>query len=130
MLGGAVTGTQAFGKDLEGVLHDPRDPVAHPMPLAEWPGRVDRQYQFTVRDTGAYAVTLACVYDRVAAETIEIVEIGFDLVRISETCTNARRQVVNTYWVEADTGSIWKSEQWLGPDLGQVTIEIIRPYGG
>ncbi|MDH3669181.1 MAG: YjbF family lipoprotein [Paracoccaceae bacterium] len=130
MFGGAVTGTQAFGKDLEGVLRDPRDPIAHPVPLADWPGRIDRQYQFAVRDNGAYAVTLACVFDRVAAETVEIVELDFDLVRIAETCTNARRQVVNTYWVEAGTGFIWKSVQWLGPDLDQVTIEIIRPYGG
>ncbi len=130
MFGGAVTGTQASGKDLEGVLHDPRDPIARAAPLVAWPGRIDRQYQFTVRDNGAYEVTLACVFDRVAAETVEIVEIDFDLVRIAETCTNARRQVVNTYWVDADTGLIWKSAQWLGPDLGHVTIEIIRPYSG
>lgn len=130
MFGGAVTGTQAWGKDLEGVLHDPRDPVAHPVPLAAWPTRIDRQYQFSMRDSGTYAITLACVYDRVAAERIEIVEIEFDLVRITETCTNARRQVVNTYWIEARTGFIWKSVQWLGPDLGQVTVEIIRPYAG
>lgn len=130
MFGGAVTGTQAFGKDLEAVRHDRRDPVAHPTPLANWPTQVYRDYQLAVRDGADYSITLSCVFDRIVAETIEIVEIDFDLVRIAETCTNARRQVVNTYWVEEDTGFIWKSTQWLGPSLGQVTVEIIRPYSG
>ena len=130
MFGGAVTGTQAFGKDLEAVRHDRRDPIAHPMPLTDWPAQIYRDYQYALRDGEDYSVTLSCVFDRVVAETVEIVEINFELVRIGETCTNARRQVVNTYWVEEDTGFIWKSVQWLGPSLGQVTVEIIRPYSG
>lgn len=130
MLGGAVTETLALGEDLQGVHHDRRDPIAYPKPLAEWPRRVFRDYQFTVRDGADYRVTLDCIFQKVSAETVEIVEIAFDLVRVSETCTNAARQVTNTYWVEEDTGFIWKSQQWLGPQLGQATVEVIRPYGG
>jgi hypothetical protein len=130
MLGGAVTGTQALGRDLEAVRHHPDDPVAYPTPVAGWPGRVWRDYQFAQRSGAEYSITLACVFERLARETIEIVEIDFEVVRISEVCTNARRQIVNTYWVEAETGFIWKSEQWLGPHLEPATIEIIRPYGG
>ena len=115
MLKGAVTGTQALGRDLEAVRHHPDDPIAHPTPVADWPGGVYRDYQFA---------------RRLARETIEIVEIDFDVVRISEVCTNARRQVTNTYWVEPETGFIWKSRQWLGPHLEQATVEIIRPYSG
>jgi len=130
MLGGAVTGTLALGEDLRAVHHDRRDPIAYSKPLAEWPQQVFRDYQFTVRDGADYRVTLDCVFQKVAAERVEIIEVSFDLVRMSETCTNAARQVTNTYWVEADTGFVWKSEQWLGPQLGQATVEIVRPYGG
>jgi hypothetical protein len=130
MLGGAVAGTQALGQDLEAVRHQPDDPVAHPTPVAGWPGRVWRDYQFAQRSGAEYSITLACVFERLVRETIEIVEIDFEVVRISEVCTNARRQVVNTYWVEAETGFIWKSKQWLGPHLEPATIEIIRPYSG
>lgn len=130
MLGGAVAGTQALGQDLEAVRHQPNDPIAHPTPVAGWPGQVDRDYQFAQRSGAEYSITLACVFERLVRETIEIVEIDFEVVRISEVCTNARRQVVNTYWVEAETGFIWKSEQWLGPHLEPATIEIIRPYSG
>ena len=130
MRGGAVTGTQALGQDLDAVRHQKDDPIAHPTPLADWPHQVYRDYQFSQRSGAEYSITLSCVFERLVIETIEIVELDFDVVRISEICTNARRQVTNTYWVEADTGFIWKSEQWLGPNIQQATIEIIRPYSG
>ena len=130
MLNGAVTGTQALGRDLEAVRHHPDDPIANPTPVAGWPGGVYRDYQFAQRSGAEYSITLSCVFERLARETIEIIEIDFDVVRISEVCTNARRQVTNTYWVEPETGFIWKSEQWLGPHLEQATVEIIRPYSG
>ena len=130
MLEGAVAGTQSLGQDLQAGRYQPNDPVAHPTPVAGWPGRVWRDYQFAQRSGAEYSITLACVFERLVRETIEIVEIDFEVVRISEVCTNARRQVINTYWVEAETGFIWKSTQWLGPHLEPVTIEIIRPYSG
>jgi hypothetical protein len=130
MLNGAVTGTQSLGRDLEAVRHHPDDPIANPTPLDDWPGSVYRDYQFAQRSGAEYSITLSCVFERLARETIEIIEIDFDVVRISEVCTNARRQVTNTYWVEPETGFIWKSEQWLGPHLEQATVEIIRPYSG
>jgi Group 4 capsule polysaccharide lipoprotein gfcB, YjbF len=130
MLGGAVTGTQSLGQDLEAVRQQQDDPIARPTPAAAWPDQVTRDYQFAQRSGVEYSITLSCVFEPLVNETIEIVEIEFDVVRISEICTNARRQIVNTYWVEPETGFIWKSQQWLGPYLEQATIEIIRPYGG
>lgn len=130
MLGGSVSGTQSLGDDLRAVRHGPQDPIAHPRPLADWPERVQREYQYGLRDLGRYGIALDCVFTQVARETIEIIERRYDVVRVNETCTNARRQVTNTYWVAADSGFIWKSEQWLGPRLGHVTVEIIRPPAG
>lgn len=130
MFGGAVSGTQSLGYDLRAVRYHRLDPVAHATPLADWPGRVQREYQFAVRDLGTYSVTLDCVFTSAAREVIEIVELRFDVFRVSETCTDARRQVTNTYWVDPGSGFIWKSEQWLGPEIGPVTVEIVRPYAG
>jgi len=130
MKGGAVTASKALGEDLRAVRHHPDDPVARQMPLAQWPATLYRDYHFRKRDGETYSVTLACVFERLARETIEIIELSFDVVRVSEICTNAARQVINTYWVEEDTGFIWKSNQWLGPHLDPATVEIIRPYSG
>lgn len=128
LLGGALARTESLGQDLQGVRHDRLDPIAHPTPLTDWPGRIWRDYQFAHRDLGRYRITLDCFYVSVARETIEIIEVRYDLFRVSEICTDAHRQITNTYWVEEASGFIWKSEQWAGPDIGQLTIEIIRPY--
>lgn len=130
MFGGAVTGTESLGHDLEAVRLDPLDPVAHPTPLARWPERIQREYRYARRDLPSYGITLDCVFTRVARERIVIVEVSYDLVRVNETCTNAERQVSNTYWVQEATGFIWKSKQWIGPEIGYATIEIIRRYAG
>lgn len=130
MRSGALAGTEGLGIDLAAVRHAQDDPVAYPMPLADWPDSVFREYQYRVRHAPQYGITLACAHQVLARETIEIFEIGFDVVRVSEVCTNQARQVVNTYWVEPETGFIWKSEQWAGPLIGHLTIEIVRPYAG
>jgi hypothetical protein len=127
---GAVVATEGVGVDLEAVRFGTDDPIANQMPLAEWPERIFREYQYQWRHGPQYGITLACTYQQVASETIEIVELTFDVIRVVETCTNQARQVVNTYWVEADTGFIWRSDQWLGPAIGAVTVDIIRPFGG
>jgi len=130
VLGGAVGSVQAPGHDLEGVRHGLDDPIAYPRPLAAWPAEIWREYQFTVRDMEAYSIALNCTYQTVVREPVEIVEIRYDLTRISEICSNARRTVINSYWIDEATGFIWKSEQWAGPKLGKISVEVIRPYAG
>lgn len=130
MLGGAVAGLQTAGLDLDAVLFEANDPIASPRPLASWPGEVWRQYQFSKRHLGPYVIALRCAFKLAGPETIEIAEIGYTLMRVDETCANAQRTVTNAYWTDIRTGFIWKSQQWLGPTIGQIGIEIVRPYGG
>jgi len=128
--GGAVAGTDGLGQDLLGVRHQVDDPFAYPRPLIEWPGQVDRSYQYRIRDGAPFSITVTCVIDIAARETIEIVERSYETARIVESCANARRRFQNVYWVVPETGFIWKSVQWLGPKLNPVTVEIIRAYQG
>lgn len=130
MLGGAVSGLQAPGYDLDAVRHGSDDPIAHRRPLADWPSEVWREYQFSLRDVESYDISLNCVFQPVVREPIEIAEISYDLMRVSEICSNARRTVINRYWIDETTGFVWKSEQWAGPKLGKIVVEVIRPYIG
>lgn len=123
---GAVSGTYGFGVDLLAVRFQREDPVAHPMPLAQWPGQVDREYQYRLRDLRNYSITLSCVFDRVIRENIEVIE-RHETVRIVETCTNQRRSFENTYWVEPETGLIRRTQQWTGPAIRPVIVELLRP---
>ena len=129
MLGGAVAGFESAGYDLDGVLYDQNDPIAHKKPLSQWPAQIWREYQFAVRHFDPWIISLNCVFRPRGRETIEIAEVKVEVMRVDEVCNNARRQVTNIYWVEEESGFIWMSRQWLGPKIGEVLIEVIRPYG-
>ncbi len=130
MLGGAISELETAGHDLDAVRFDPRDPIAHLTPFGAWPTDLWREYRFSVRQISTYGLAMHCVFEPQGLETIEIVELRYDLLRVREICTNSARRVNNTYWLEPGSGFIWKSEQWLGPNIGPVTIEIIRPFAG
>ncbi|MEM7240035.1 MAG: YjbF family lipoprotein [Pseudomonadota bacterium] len=125
---GAITGTLGIGYDLQALKTQSDDPVFNQTPVSRWPGQVNRVYQYLERDQGEFIVSLTCTFERVARERIEIVERSYDVIRIAETCTNQARQITNLYWVEEDTGFVWKSQQWVSPQLPVFEIEIIRPY--
>ncbi|MBY8974283.1 YjbF family lipoprotein [Rhodobacteraceae bacterium NNCM2] len=125
---GAVTGTLGIGYDLDGLKVQPDDPISNQTPVAEWPGQVNRTYQYLQRDGAPYIISLTCTFERVARERIEIIERFYDVVRIAETCTNQARQVTNYYWVDAETGFIWRSTQWVSPKQPAMTLEVVRPF--
>ena len=56
--------------------------------------------------------------------------ITFNLERVPETCSNGYRTFANTYWADPATGFVWKSEQWVGPRLEPMTVEVVRPHPG
>ena len=129
MRGGLITATQGLSYNMSAVRFDVDDPVVTPRPVADWPGSIYRSYQFKLMGGARdFMITTACVYQVVARERIEIVELFFDTVRVDETCSNTQRSFTNTYWAEPDTGFIWRSKQWIGPRHDQMNIEIIRPY--
>lgn len=128
MEGGLVTATQGFGYDLDSVAHRIDDPIVVPTPLPEWPAGVERNYSFTLRGVTEYDIAVGCTFERGVREHIDIVELRFEVVRVVETCRNSRRSFVNTYWADPETGFIWKSEQWVGPRVPAMSVEIVRPY--
>lgn len=129
MRGGLITATHGFAYNLDSVAHRQDDPVVVATPLTQWPATIERSYRFTLRGQIAYDITVACAFQRGVREAIEIVELRFEVVRVTETCANPKRRFVNTYWVDSASGFIWKSEQWVGTRIPSMTVEIVRPYG-
>lgn len=128
MHGGMITATHGFGYDLGSVAHQHDDPIFTRTAPAEWPVALVRSYDFRLRGQGAHDITVQCSFQRGPREFIEIAELRFETVQMIESCANPRRQFVNSYWVDPDSGFIWKSEQWVGPRIPPMTVEIIRPY--
>ena len=59
---------------------------------------------------------------------IEIVEVVHQGTQVAEFCEGPDASFQNLLFVGADTGRIWRSLQWLGPDQGSIDVEIIEPF--
>lgn len=127
--GGGVSGTLGLGDDLYAVKYALDDPVANRTPTAQWPSEVVRSYEYRVRDLDDYLITVSCELELQGYTKYEIVEVELPVAKFTERCSNAARSFENTYWAD-QTGFIWASRQWLGPNLEPVTVEVVRPYAG
>ena len=59
-------------------------------------------------------------------ETLDIPGPRLPTTRVTERCKSPEYAVTNTYWLGPE-GTIRKSRQWAGPDLGSITVErLIR----
>lgn len=127
--GGAIAGHRGLSHDLMGFNSSPNDPLVTPTPLADWPDRVDRVFQLRGGDGKIVTRAVVCAPIRGEAVKLEIKEIVFDVVEVEDRCRSGALAFSNRYWVAADTGFVWKSVQWTGPDIYPLAVEIIRPFG-
>lgn len=126
--GGAVTGSRGLGHDLLGHEADAGDPVTAQLPASQWPDSVLRVYTFRDPAGGTYQRAVKCVLRRGPDERFVIYEVALDLARFDEECGNRDLRFANVYWIDAATGQVWRSRQWLGPEAAPVTIEVLRPF--
>lgn len=126
--GAQLTEVRGVGTDLVGYRSDTAaDPTVFIRPPADWPARVDRIYWFNDDLSGRFLRAAVCL-PAVGAPT-EIVIFGkpHAVVEIEEPCRTPRHAFVNRYWVDADSGFVWRSEQWAGPAFGSLTLEVVVP---
>lgn len=102
------------------------DPVALGLHRLEGPRDAMR---FVDIEPGArYGVPVTLRIEPEAEETIEILELSYDVVRVRES---GRAPLLdwsfeNVYWVERTDGYVWKSIQHFVPDLEPVELEILK----
>jgi hypothetical protein len=82
-------------------------------------------------DLGFYAATIQC--DAVASANVQITILGN---RIATRRTNVRCVAAqlnwsfqNSYWIDPNTGLVWRSIQYVHPNLDPIEIETLRPPG-
>ncbi len=126
--GALVTGVQGFKYDLSAIKTQADDPIVNWTPVASWPKSLFRNYQYTLQSAADYQISVKCDVTPLMRETIVVFEKSYDVTRLQEVCSNDQRQFTNTYWADTETGFIWRSEQWLGPNLRPATINVVNPF--
>jgi hypothetical protein len=73
-----------------------------------------------------------CTLSSPVSETITVYERRHATIRIDETCSSevidargATFTIENRYWHDPGTGTIWRSEQWISPKIGNILLERV-----
>ncbi len=119
---GLLVGTRGLGHDLS---------VAEPGALAgliraRQAGSGQRMMRYISGDGVERPLPLTCTTAPGEAQGFSFAGRGWQARQVHETCTGQGVSIQNSYLVTAD-GQIPVSHQWIGPDLGHVTVQVIRP---
>ena len=86
-------------------------------------------YIYDLIDKNAYGVFVRCTQSDRGGETITIVGIRHDTRHIVEQCEAPQLDWTfqNQFWADAKTGYVWRTTQYVHPDLDPITTQILRP---
>jgi hypothetical protein len=125
-----VTGTRGLGYDLLSAKSSSPDPLATPMPLAQWPAHVQRSYEFPANAPRGRIETFDCRFERGAVKDMVILDQPHRGVEVSEYCDGPTGSFEQLHFADAATGYVWRSLSWTGLKQGLVDIEVVLPYTG
>jgi hypothetical protein len=128
--GSLITGVRGVGWDLLSAASSRPDPLVAPIPPARWPGEVERRYWFPADDPQGRLETYVCRFDFGAAREIVIVEQRYRGVEVTEVCEGAFGTFENLHFADLETGFVWRSLQWVGPQQGLIDLEVLVPFTG
>jgi hypothetical protein len=126
---GRIVRTVGLGHDLSGVTS--RDERGLPSPAAaiQTPFASTRLEDFP--EQGLYGVRLACQARPAGRQSIKILGQVIATVRVDEACSsrNPDWSFTDSFWVDKDSGFVWRSRQQVHPKGTLVETEIFRPPG-
>lgn len=119
---GLLTGTRGLGNDLS---------VAEPGPMAALirsrrAGTGQRIMRYLSGDGVERPLPLTCTTITGAVQRFPLAGRNWTALQVGEACHGQGVEIENSYLVTAD-GQIPVSRQWIGPALGHVVIQVIRP---
>ena len=126
---GRIVRTLGLGHDLSGLTT--RNNMALPAPAMAMrePFSATRLEDFP--DLGLYGVVVNCRAHLVGRQSITILGQAISTFRVDEICNSLRPDwsFTDSFWVDGDSGLVWRSRQHVHPQGGMVETEIFRPPG-
>jgi hypothetical protein len=96
---------------------------------ASWSVPGEFRWSADFADMNRYAIAIVCHDQPVSTENIEILGKTIGVLRVEEDCRADELDwsFHNTYWVNADTGRVWRSIQHVHPGGQTLELEMLRP---
>lgn len=126
---GRIIRTVGLDHDLTGLTQGSAATPPSPAAARKAPFTTTRLEDF--KDIGLYGVTVTCRAAVKARQTIRILGQAIATTRVDESCESRvpSWSFVDSYWVDNESGLVWRSVQHIHPKGGEVETEILRPPG-
>lgn len=121
---GLLRNTRGFGTDLHSLETAPLERAFGTGQASEY----SRVFRALDGENQVVVTRLYCHLQPEARENIDVLGRAYDTMRYREICHVIDHDTPvfdNTYWQGRD-GTIWKSRQWAGPQLGYVNLERVN----
>jgi hypothetical protein len=127
--GGRIVRTVGLPHDISGVA--PRMGGTLPPLIAALRAPVRSLRVADFADISTYGIALNCVAASAGPQTILILGASIQTVRIDEKCRSEKLgwSFADEYWIDPQSGLVWRSLQHIHPKGETVAIEIFRPPG-
>lgn len=126
---GRIVKTVGLKSDLRNTRFPNVDPIASGAHKLNQPVTHIRVIDFKLGNR--FGISVESTMTPAGRERIQILEKHYDTLVIKEK--NKIDQLdwshVNTFWVDAHTGFIWRSIQHYSPDLPPIEIDVLKPAG-
>lgn len=100
-----------------------------PAPKDALQGAVSTSREMDFPDLQLFGVHVACRAAARGRTTVAILGKPIHTTRVDEHCSarSGDWSFTNTYWIDAESGFVWKSRQTVHPKGDVIDIEILRP---
>jgi hypothetical protein len=119
---GFLAGTRGFGHDL---ISADTEAVAA-LVLKGATGQADKVMRYLDGEGAERPIRLRCDIESGPLQRVDMAGQNIAIRQVSETCRSAATSFANSYVVMSD-GSLLASRQWIGPELGYIAIQTLRP---
>jgi len=126
---GRIVRTLGLAHDLSGLTTRNNTPPPPLTAAIQAPFTSTRLQDFP--ELGLYGVQVSCRAFPVGRQNINILGQSVSTVRVDESCRSSRPEwaFTDNFWVDGDSGLVWRSRQHVHPNGGTVETEIFRPPG-
>jgi len=126
---GRIIRTVGLGQDLSNTTSRDQSGLPPPAAAVRTPFSSTRLEDFA--DLSLYGVQVSCRAKLVGGQNIKILGQAIATSRVDEACSsrNPDWSFTNSFWVDKDSGFVWRSRQQVHPKGAPVEIEIFRPPG-
>jgi hypothetical protein len=127
--GGRIIRTVGLNHNLANVTSRDERPVPAPATAVHAPFASTRLEDFP--ELSLYGVRLSCQASLVGRQNIKILDQAIFTLRVDEVCNsrNPDWSFTDNFWVDKDSGFVWRARQHIHPKGALIETEILRPPG-